>query len=65
MENNYETGSASILELEGVPVTEEGGEFSPPTNVSITDYLVPTIMEQPSSHDPYFSIQTHTGDMFN
>ena len=52
MEINSETGSASIPELEGVLVTEDGGELSPPTNVPITDYSVPPIVEHPSSRDP-------------
>ena len=65
MDINSKTGSVSIPELEGVPVTEEGGELSPPTNVSITDYLVPPIAKQPSSRDPYFSIQTPTGARLN
>ena len=38
MDTNYETCSVSMPKLEGVPVTEEGGEFSPPSNVPITDY---------------------------
>ena len=44
MEINYETWSAYIPELEGVPVAEEEGEFSPSANVSITDYSVPPII---------------------
>ena len=65
MEINYETWSSFIPELEGVLVTEKGGEFSPPANVPIIDYSVPPIMEQPSSQDPSFSIQTPIGVMLN
>ena len=37
MDTNFEAGSGSMPKLEGVPVTEEGGEFSPPANVPIID----------------------------
>ena len=37
MEKNYEDGSASMPDLEGVPVEEEGAKFSPPVNAPITD----------------------------
>ena len=65
MDKNSETGSVSMPQLEGVLVTEDGGELSPPANVPITDYSVPPITEQPSSRDPYFSIQTPTGARLN
>ena len=57
MDINYETGSASILELEGVPIMEEGCEFSPLANIPIIDYSIPMTVQQPSSQDPYFDVQ--------
>ena len=49
MHVNLDVGSGSLLELEGVLVTEEGGEFSLPSNVPITNYSFPLIEKQPSS----------------
>ena len=57
MENNSREGSGSILELEGVPVEEEGVE-SPLSNSPITDLSVPPLVEQPSSQNAYFVIPT-------
>ena len=62
MDTNYETCSVSMPELEGVLVREEGGEFSPPANVLITNYSVPPIVEQPSSRN---YIQTPNGARLN
>ena len=46
IDTNYEIGSVSMPELEGVPVAEEGGKFSHPANVLITDYSIPHIEKQ-------------------
>ena len=65
MDVNSDLGSGSLLKLEGVPVMEEKGEFSIPTNICINDYSLPRIVEQPSSQNPSFAIHTPTGSMFN
>ena len=52
-------------ELEGVLVTEGGGEFSPLANAPITDFTVPPLVEKPSSLNPNFSIPTPSGAGLN
>ena len=61
MDTNFESGSGYMPELEGVLVMKGGGEFSPPPNVPITEFLVPPLAEQPSSRNPYFSIPNPSG----
>ena len=45
MATNYEEGSGPMPELEGILVTEEGGEFSPLFNAPITRFAVPPLVE--------------------
>ena len=65
MDTNSEEGNGSMPELEGVPVIEGGGEFSPPANVPISDLSVPLLAEQPSSQNLSFSIPTPSRVGFN
>ena len=46
MDTNSKACSVSMPELEGVPFTEGGGEFSPPANVPITEFSVPPLVEK-------------------
>ena len=57
MENNSETYSASMTELEGVPFEEEGVE-SPLPNSPMTDLAGPPLVEQASSRNKSFVIPT-------
>ena len=45
---NSKEGSVSMSELEGVLVIEEGSEFSPLSNLPITEFLVPHLVKQTS-----------------
>ena len=65
MDVNSDAGSGSLVELEGVPMMEEQGEFSLPTNVPIIDYSLPPIMEQTCSQNTSFVVHTLTVSMFN
>ena len=56
MDTNSEASSVSMLDLEGVLVMKEAGEFSPPTNVPIIDYSVPPLVEKTSSRNPSFYV---------
>ena len=57
MEKNSEVGSASILEMEGVLVEEEGVEYTL-TNAPTTNLSRPPLVEKPSSKNASFVIPT-------
>ena len=57
MENNFEEGSASMPELEGVPVEDELFELHIP-NDPMTDLSGPPFAKKPSSRNASFVITT-------
>ena len=65
MENNFEACSASMPDLEGVPVEEEGDEFSPHANAPIMNLSVPPLVEKPFSLKTSFVIPNPSGAGLN
>ena len=60
MENNFEEGSASMPELEGVPVEQEVVE-SPLPNAPLAYLLGPPLAKKPSSRNASFVIPNPSG----
>ena len=64
MENNSEAASASVPELEGILVKEEGFECPLPNSPRI-DLSRQPLVEEPSSRNTSFVIQIPSGDGLN
>ena len=64
MENNYEAASASMPELEGILIKEEGLEYPLP-NAPRTDLSRQPLVEELSPRNTSFVVQTPSGDGLN
>ena len=60
MDNNSNLGSASMPELEGVLVEEEGVQYPLP-NAPMIDLSGPPLLEKPSSQNTFFVVPAPSG----